>query len=63
MGFKIGDRVEVNYPIDDFQGHIGIVKKITTDTELIPGKTAVICYWAFLDKEIAFYESSLFDIK
>ena len=59
MGFKIGDRVEVNYTIDDFQGHIGIVKKITTDTELIPGKTAVICYWAFLDKEIAFYESSL----
>jgi hypothetical protein len=34
MGFKIGDRVEVNYPVDDFQGHIGIVKKIITDTEL-----------------------------
>ena len=27
MGFKIGDRVEVNYPVDDFQGHVGIVKK------------------------------------
>ena len=59
MGFKIGDRVEVNYPVDDFQGHVGIVKKIITDTELIPGKTVVMCYWAFLDKEIAFYESSL----
>jgi len=59
MGFKIGDRVEVNYAVDDFQGHIGIVKEITTDTELIPGRTTVICYWEFLDKEIAFYESSL----
>jgi len=28
MGFKIGDRVEVNYPVDDFQGHVGIVKKL-----------------------------------
>jgi len=26
---------------------------------LLPGKTIVICYWPFLDKEIAFFEESL----
>ena len=31
MGFKIGDRVEVNYTVRDSE-------KIITDTEIIPGK-------------------------
>ena len=58
MGFRIGDRVEVNYPIDDFLGHVGIVMEIKESTEF-PGKIVVICYWLFLDKEIAFFEESL----
>lgn len=58
MGFRIGDRVEVNYPVDDFPGHVGIVREIKESTEF-PGKTVVICYWSFLDKEIAFFEESL----
>ena len=58
MGFRIGDRVEVNYPVDDFLGHVGIVREIKESTEF-PGKTVVICYWTFLDKEIAFFEEDL----
>jgi hypothetical protein len=58
MGFRIGDRVEVNYPVDDFLGRVGIVREIKESTEF-PGKTVVICYWSFLDKEIAFFEESL----
>jgi hypothetical protein len=58
MGFRIGDRVEVNYPVDDFPGHVGIVREIKESTEF-PGKTVVICYWSFLDKEIAFFEEDL----
>lgn len=56
--WRIGDRVEVNYPVDDFLGHVGIVRKIKESTEF-PGETVVICYWSFLDKEIAFFEESL----
>ena len=55
MSLKIGDRVEVNYPVDDFPGHVGVVRNIK-ETEL---GTLVICYWAFLDKEIGFFEKSL----
>ena len=58
MGFRIGDRVELNYPIDDFLGYVGIVREIKESTQF-PGKTVVICYWVFLDKEIAFFEESL----
>ena len=58
MGLRIGDRVEVNYPVDDFPGHVGIVREIKESTEF-PGKTIVVCYWQFLDKEIAFFEESL----
>jgi len=58
MGFSVDDRVEVNYSVDDFPGHIGIVRDIKEST-LLPGKTIVICYWPFLDKEIAFFEESL----
>ena len=58
MGFYVGDRVEVNYPEDDFPGHVGIVRDIKEST-LFPGKTVVICYWPFLDKEIAFFEEDL----
>ena len=58
MDFRIGDRVEVNYPVDDFPGHVGIVREIKESTEF-PGKTVVICYWPFLDKEIAFFEEDL----
>ena len=56
--FQIGDRVEVNYSVDNFPGHVGIVKDIK-ESALLPGKTVVICYWPFLDKEIAFFEESL----
>ena len=59
MGFRIGDRVEVNYPIDDFLGHVGIVREVIKESTEFPGKTVVICYWWFLDKEIAFFEESL----
>jgi hypothetical protein len=58
MGFYAGYRVEVNYPVDDFPGHVGIVKDIKESTEF-PGKTIVVCYWSFLNKEIAFFEESL----
>lgn len=58
MGLKIGDRVEVNYPVDDFPGHVGIVRNIKESTEF-PGKTIVVCYWPFLNKEIAFFKESL----
>lgn len=58
MGLRIGDRVQVNYPIDNFPGHVGIVKAIKESTEF-PGKTIIIVYWPFLDKEIAFFEESL----
>jgi hypothetical protein len=58
MGFSVGDRVEVNYSVDDFPGHVGIVRDIKEST-LLPGKTIVISYWPFLDKEIAFFEESL----
>ena len=58
MGFRIGDRVEVNYPVDDFLGHVGIVREIKESTEF-PGKIVVICYWPFLDKETAFFEENL----
>jgi hypothetical protein len=51
-------RVEVNYPVDDFPGHVGIVKDIKGSTEF-PEKTIVVCYWPFLNKEIAFFEESL----
>ena len=56
MGLIPGDRVVVNYPVDDFPNHVGIVKEVRKAKE---GKTIVVCYWPFLDKEIAFYESSL----
>jgi len=58
MGLRVGDRVEVNYPEDDFQEHVGIVRDIKESTEF-PGKTVVICYWPFLGKEIAFFEEDL----
>ena len=58
MGLRIGDRVEVNYPVDDFPGHVGIVRNIKESTEF-PGKTIVVCYWPFLNKEIAFFKESL----
>lgn len=58
MKFRIGDRVEVNYPVDDFPGRVGIVRDIKEST-LFSGKIVVICYWPFLDKEIAFFEESL----
>ena len=58
MALRVDDRVEVNYPVDDFPGHVGIVREIKESTEF-PGKTVVICYWPFLDKEIAFFEESL----
>jgi hypothetical protein len=58
MGLRVGDRVEVNYPVDDFPGHVGIVREIKESTEF-PGKTIVVCYWPFLDKEKAFFEESL----
>ncbi len=58
MGLRVGDRVEVDYPVDDFPGHVGIVREIKESTEF-PGKTVVICYWSFLDKEIAFFEEDL----
>lgn len=58
MGLKVGDRVEVNYSVDDFSGHVGVVREIKESTEFT-GKTIVICYWPFLDKEIAFFEESL----
>ena len=58
MGLRVGERVEVSYPTDDFLGHVGIVREIKEST-LFPGKTVVICYWPFLDKEIAFFEESL----
>ena len=58
MEFRVGDRVKVNYPVDDFPEHVGIVRDIKEST-LLPGKTVVICYWPFLDKEIAFFEESL----
>jgi len=58
MGFRIGDRVEVNYSIDDFLGRVGIVIEIKESTEF-PGSTIIVCYWSFLDKEIAFFEESL----
>jgi hypothetical protein len=58
MALRVGDRAEVNYPVDDFPGHVGIVREIKEST-LLPGKTIVICYWPFSDKEIAFFEESL----
>ena len=58
MPLRVGDRVEVSYPVDDFPGHVGIVREIKESTEC-PGKTVVICYWPFLDKEIAFFEEDL----
>lgn len=58
MMLKIGDRVEVNYSVDDFPGHVGIVRNIKESTEF-PGKTIVVCYWPFLNKEIAFFKESL----
>jgi hypothetical protein len=58
MGLRVGDRVEVNYPVDDFPEHVGIVRGIKESTEF-PGKTIVVCYWSFLDKEIAFFEEDL----
>jgi hypothetical protein len=58
MPLRVGDRVEVNYPVDDFPGHVGIVREVKKSTEF-PGKTVVICYWPFLDKEIAFFEEDL----
>jgi hypothetical protein len=58
MGLYVGDRVEVNYPVDDFPGHVGIVREIKESTGF-PGKIIVVCYWPFLDKEIAFFEDSL----
>ena len=58
MGLRVGDRVEVNYPEDDFPGHVGIVREIKESTEF-PGKTIVVGYWQFLDKEIAFFEEEL----
>ena len=39
---RVGDRVEVNYPVDDFSGHVGIVREIKESTEF-PGKTIVVC--------------------
>ena len=44
--------------VDDFPGHVGIVREIKESTEF-PGKIIVVCYWPFLDKEIAFFEDSL----
>ena len=32
MGFSVGDRVEVNYSVDDFPGHVGIVRDIKEST-------------------------------
>ena len=58
MPLRVGDRVEVSYPVDDFQGHVGIVKEVKESVEF-PGSTVVVCYWPFLDKEIAFFEESL----
>jgi hypothetical protein len=58
VGLRVGDRVEVSYPVDDFPGHVGIVREVKESTEF-PGKTVVICYWPFLDKEIAFFEEDL----
>ena len=59
MGLRVGDRVEVSYPVDDFPGHVGIVVRIVESTEF-PGKTVAICRWPFLDnKEIAFFEEDL----
>ena len=58
MGLKIGDRVEVSYPVDDFPGHIGIVKEIKESVEF-PGSKIVVCFWPFLGKEIGFFEDSL----
>lgn len=55
---KIGDRVEVNYSVDAFSGHVGIVRNIKESTEF-HGKTIVVCYWPFLNKEIAFFKESL----
>ena len=28
MGLRVGDRVEVSYPVDDFPGHVGIVNEL-----------------------------------
>ena len=28
MPLRVGDRVEVSYPVDDFPGHVGIVREI-----------------------------------
>ena len=58
MGLREGDRVEVNYPVDNFPGRVGIVREIKESTEF-PGKTIVVCYWQFLDEEIAFFEEDL----
>ena len=38
MGLRVGDKIEVNYPVDDFSGHVGIVREIKESTEF-PGKT------------------------
>ena len=59
MGLRVGDRVEVSYPVDEFPGHVGIVREIIKESTEFPGKTVVICYWPFLDKEIAFFEEDL----
>ena len=55
IGLKAGDRVQVNYPVDDFEGHVGIVKEIFED-EL---GVLVKCYWPFLGKDVCFYAESL----
>lgn len=28
MGLRVGDGVEVSYPVDDFPGHVGIVNEL-----------------------------------
>ena len=58
---KIGDRVQVNYPVDDFQNHVGIVEKIFEhdDAEKIIKKGDVKVYWPFLGKSIVFSRNSL----
>lgn len=61
MGLKPGDRVEVNYPVDDFPGHVGIVKRIydkdSEDKVIRKGDADV--FWPFLNKCVAFSKDSL----
>lgn len=58
MPLRVGDRVEVSYPVDEFPGHVGIVVRIAESIEF-PGRTIAVCYWPFLDKEIVFFEEDL----